>query len=179
MKNLLFKLIIVGVLNLLLFIFLFLCFQNKFIYSHSLGIISKNYENLGGWNIKKVSKPYLKISNENFETWDANILKCIKDNMYRNTGCFNKVNAAFFPLFPIIWKLLSVNNIGISLFNYLLFILSIGLLIKYLLKINGIEKLLIYSILITLPTTIIYYIPYTESLFLFLIKRIPRSSATG
>jgi hypothetical protein len=172
MKYSLLKLLIVGIINLTVFLFLFFSFQHYTIYNHSLGLISKNYERTGDWNnpeIKKISKPYLKISNENLETWDASIYKCIKENMYTNTGCYSNVSGAFFPLFPMTWKLLAVNSIGISIFNYLLFILSIALLMKYLSNLSGLEKFLVYSILITLPSTIIYYIPYTESLFLFIM----------
>ncbi len=170
MKNSLLNLLIVGIINLTVFLFLFFSFQHYTIYNHSLGLISKNYERTGDWNnpeIKKISKPYTKITNENFETWDASIYKCIKENMYKNTGCYSNVSGAFFPLFPIIWKLLAVNSIGISIFNYLLFITSIALLINYLSSLSGLENILIYCILITLPSTIIYYIPYTESFFLF------------
>jgi hypothetical protein len=80
--------------------------------------------------------------------------------------CFGKVRSAFFPLFPVFWHLTNTSPIGISLINYLFFIISISLLVIYLLKGTKLNMLINFSILITLPSTIIYYIPYTESLFL-------------
>jgi hypothetical protein len=81
--------------------------------------------------------------------------------------CYGKVRAAFFPLFPMFWKITCSSSIGISTLNYLIFIISIALLIMILLSTTVVNKLIAFSVLITVPSTIIFYIPYSESLFLF------------
>lgn len=161
----------IGVLNLFLFAGVFKLLQNEKIYHNTLGVISENYERTGSWDnyeIKRTSKPFLQITNKNFETWDAAIYKCISERMYSpENDCLGNVRAAFFPLFPALWKLTNASPIGISIINYLLFIISIAFLVMFLLNTSLANKLVTYSILITLPSTVIYYIPYTEALFLF------------
>lgn len=80
--------------------------------------------------------------------------------------CYGKVRSAFFPLFPLMWRLTNSSPIAITLINYVIFILSISLLVLHLLKEDKWKMLMTFGILITLPSTIIYYIPYTEALFL-------------
>jgi hypothetical protein len=160
----------IGILNLIIFFGLFKLFQNDQIYQNSIGRVSQNYERTGDWNnyeIKKVSKPYTELKNENLLQWDASIYSCISERMYlAEDECHGKVRAAFFPLFPLIWRLINTTPIGISIINYLIFITSVSLLVIYFLPGSDQRRLIIFSILITLPSTIIYYIPYTESLFL-------------
>lgn len=164
-------LISIGILNFFLFIGVFKLLQNEKIYNNTLGVISENYERIGGWDnyeIKKTSKPFLQIKNEYFKTWDAAIYNCISERMYSpDNDCLGNVRAAFFPLFPVLWKITYSSPIGISIINYFLFILSIAFLVLFLVKTTLFNKLVTYAILITLPSTIIYYIPYTEALFLF------------
>ncbi len=160
----------IGILNIILFIVVFRSFQNEKIYQNSLGIISENYERTGSWpnyEVKKVSKPFLGMSNANFLNWDASIYKCISERMYEpGDDCYGNVRAAFFPLFPLLWKITFSSPVGISVINYLLFIVSVAVMVMLFLKTSLTDKLIIYSVLITLPSTIIFYIPYTESLFL-------------
>jgi hypothetical protein len=166
----LYKLLLAGIINLFFFLGVYFLLQHNIVYSNTLGVISDNYQSSGDWNnpdIKKVKKPYIAITNEGFEKWDASFYKCIKDGMYSTNGCYDKVKGAFFPLFPVAWRLFSFNSIGISLFNYFIFILSVALLVNHYLKTTNSNKLLIYSILISLPSIVIYCIPYTEALFLF------------
>lgn len=161
----------IGILNLFLFTGVFKLLQNEKIYQNTLGLISNNYERKGSWGnyeIGKTSKAYLPIKNEYFETWDAAIYKCISERMYSpENDCMGNVRAAFFPLFPALWKITNASPIGISIINYFLFILSIALLVLFLLKASIGDKILTYAILISLPSVIIFYIPYTEALFLF------------
>lgn len=170
MKRLFTLLVSIGILNLFLFLGIFKLFQNDKIYHNTIGVVSQNYERVGGWDnykIKKVSKPYLQFKNENFLRWDASIYKCISERMYVNEKiCYGNVRGAFFPLFSILWRITKSSPIGISVINYLMYILSISLLVIYLLQGNTFKKILIFSVLISLPSTIIYYIPYTEALFL-------------
>ncbi len=172
MKKTFFILTAVGVLNILLFIGIFYLLQNEKIYNHTLGLISRNYERTGGWDdfeIKKVSKPYQEIENENILTWDAAIYNCIAQRMYvKENECYGNVRAAFFPLFPLLWKMTGLSPVGISLLNYAFFIVSIAVCMLFL-KLPLRDKIMYYWLLISMPFTIIYYIPYTESLFLLTI----------
>ena len=171
MRNDVLKFSFIALLNLILFIGVFHAFQHPGIYKHTLGRISKNYERTGSWDdyrIEKVSKPYLEITAENFERWDADIYHCIKEYMYSSEdGCYHNVRGAFFPLFPLLWKASNTGYIGISLLNYLLFSISIGLLVFYLGNSGPFDKTMLFTLLISLPSTVIYYIPYSESLFIF------------
>ncbi len=166
----------IGILVLCLSIGVFTLLQNEKIYTNTLGRISQNYERVGTWNeyeIKKVSKPYRTLVNEDLVTWDAAIYECISVGLYAtNANCYNEVKAAFFPLFPIVWKLTHSTTSGISLINYLLFILSIAALVELLLKTNFVNKLTTYIVLITLPSSVIYAIPYSESLFLLTMTSV-------
>ena len=171
MRNDVLKFSFLALLNLIIFIGFFQAFQHPGIYKNTLGKISKNYERTGSWDdyrIEKVSKPYLEISEENFERWDADIYHCIKEHMYSaEDGCYHKVRGAFFPLFPLLWKATNTGYIGISLLNYFLFSMSIGLLVLYLGNSGPFDKTILFALLLSLPSTVIYYIPYSESLFLF------------
>ena len=161
----------IGILNLFFFLGIFKILQHDKIYQHTLGTISKNYERVEAMNnyeIKKVSKPYVQIKNENFENWDAAIYSCISKKMYiPEKECYGTVRSAFFPLFPILWRITNSSFIGISLINYFLFTLSIALLVMMLLKEPINHKLGVYAILISIPSSIVFYIPYSESAFLF------------
>jgi hypothetical protein len=164
-------LITLGFLNLILFSGVFKLLQNEHIYHSTLGVFSKNYERIGGWDnfeITKKSIPFLEITNDHFTNWDAGIYKCISEKMYLvEQDCYGTVRAAFFPLFPILWKTTKSTPLGISIINYLLFVVSIAVLALIILKTSLPNTLIIYSILITLPCTIIYFIPYSEALFMF------------
>lgn len=164
-------LIFIGVLNFVLFAGIFRLMQIDNFYKNTLGTISQNYERVGTWDnyeIQKKSIPFVKLSDENLETWDAAIYKCISERMYLTEDkCFGNVRAAFFPLLPILWNVTQSSPIGISIINYFLFSVSIAILILLLFKDTWSNKKIIYAILISLPSTIIFYIPYTESLFMF------------
>jgi len=161
----------IGLLNFVFFTGAFNLLHHWRVYSNTMGLISQNYERTGGWEnyeIKKCSKPYLELKNENFELWDAGIYKCISERMYRpELDCYGRVRAAFFPLFPLLWKITGSTPIGISVINYFLFVMSVAILLLLLLQTPLTDKLITFGILITLPSVVIFYIPYTEALFLF------------
>ncbi|MBE8714806.1 hypothetical protein [Sphingobacterium hungaricum] len=97
-------------------------------------------------------------NNNNLINWDGKWYSSIVENgyVYIESMC----NIAFFPLFPLIWKLTGFNPINISIFNFLIFLLS------YLWILWG-KNFSIISILflLTLPSVIFFALPYSESIF--------------
>lgn len=94
--------------------------------------------------------------------WDAGWYKSIVDkgyffqeNVQSNTG--------FFPLFPYIWKFSGLSSVGISVFNYLMFLIGVSFISKTLPKLKSSIVLLSLS----LPSLFFMYVPYSEALFFF------------
>ncbi len=67
---------------------------------------------------------------------------------------------AFFPLFPLIWKLTSFDAKGISVFNGLLYLSCIIVLARQLRADH--RSILIW---VALPSALFYFVPYSESIF--------------
>lgn len=160
----------IALLYFVLFTGVFSLFQRKGIYQNTLGVIAENYERVGGWDhyeIRKAAIPFVELKNDRFETWDAAIYKCISERMYvKEVECYGSVRAAFFPLFPLYWKAIGTTPIGISVINYFTFALSLALLVLLVLQTAWKYKCLIYFVLLSFPSVIIFCIPYTEALFM-------------
>ncbi|MFK8038410.1 MAG: hypothetical protein AB8B74_08980 [Crocinitomicaceae bacterium] len=161
----------ISIINLLLLLGVFKLFQNEQVYNSTLGKVSKNYERTGSWNkykVKKVSKPYVEINHNNLLWWDASIYHCISERMYKKEkDCHGNVRAAFFPLFPSLWKITNSSAFQIVLINYSLYAIGLMLLFFLLSKSTSYDKTIQFALLLTLPTSIIFIIPYTEAMFLF------------
>ena len=56
-------------------------------------------------------------NNVNLVSWDAVWYNGIKDNGYYYDPS-RQSSVAFFPLFPYLWRLIGVNAVGISFFNF-------------------------------------------------------------
>jgi len=86
--------------------------------------------------------------------WDAELYADIVRDGY------SRMYTAFFPLFPMVWKITGLGSIGISLLNALLFIISLAWISVEL-------KARLYHVLLVAatPTFIFFFIPYSESLF--------------
>lgn len=171
MKNQFIWFLGVALANLLLFIGVFTLLQKESVYERTLGRVSQNYERVGGWDnyeIKKVSKPFVKLDEDLFTHWDAGIFKCVSERMYKiELDCYGNVRAAFFPLLPMVWRVMDASPISISLLNYFLFSVSVALLVFFLSKDTFKNNIVLFSLLLCLPATISFYIPYSEALFLF------------
>lgn len=97
----------------------------------------------------------------NLLNWDAAYYFDIATNGYQNPNSDNH-NTAFFPLFPLFIYIFKLNGILASVFNLLLFYISLYLIFDtYKIKLE--QQLLIVSF----PSFVFCFIPYTESLFLF------------
>ncbi len=101
---------------------------------------------------------------ENLLGWDANWYHSIaKDGYMYWEG--HTSNAAFFPLFPLIWKAVGGSVWGISFLNLVLF--SVGFAVfNSVYKIEAKTQLL----WLTIPSFYFVWIPYTEALFILLIS---------
>ena len=64
------KSIILQLITFIGFWLIFIGLQNQTIYSNSLGLVSKNWQNENGER-KLVNKPYEKLLNEKYIQWDA------------------------------------------------------------------------------------------------------------
>jgi len=159
-----------GLLCLGVFFAIFCALQNKTIFEKTLENIAHTYERIEtkeSYKILKTPNPYVEVSAEKFLRWDAEIFGFIKDRRYINEEKYKgEIRAAFFPLFPAVWRVSGFSARSISIFNYLIFILSVAILMAQFYKGSLKEKVPIYTILITLPTSVIYHIPYSESLFM-------------
>ena len=126
--------------------------ENKYIFLHFAGLIIllAILEQLQIIQIAKILQ------------YDAWWYKSIVENGYvfkENEQC----NLAFYPAFPLIWKFLHVSYLGISIVNLCITILTLTI-INSTFKI-GYKKTLIFG---SLPSMFFCFMPYSESLFMFL-----------
>ena len=162
-----------GLLCFLLFWGVFSALQNQTFFENTLGTVAHSYERTDtetGFKISENSTPYVAVTQEKYLMWDAEIFSFIRDRNYVFEKEFRgEVRSAFFPLFPFIWKTTGLSPRGVSALNYFIFILSMALLFACLKpkpSIKNKSKWPFFIALITLPTTIVYHIPYSESLFM-------------
>tara|TARA_R110001632_G_scaffold42605_3_gene107868 strand:+ start:5294 stop:6511 length:1218 start_codon:yes stop_codon:yes gene_type:complete len=95
------------------------------------------------------------FNSTDFLNWDAGHYHFIKNFGYEGH------RVAFFPLFPLIWRFLSVGEYGIIIFNTTIYFVSFYFLIKEL-KIKSIQQITFY---LCIPSFIFFYLPFSESLF--------------
>jgi hypothetical protein len=137
--------------------------QKQRIYRYFSPII-KNYTNVykedGSKDVKQEKKPFVEIKNDSYSVWDGDHYKRIKDYLYKDKD--SKYSFAFFPLFPVIWRLTTLSSFGITLFNYALFCLGMILFIK-MFK-DKVPKW-VFFLTLCIPMLVVYLIPYTEALF--------------
>ena len=112
----------------------------------------------------QVSKPYTRPNNENMQHFDAEHYQLIKKYLYL-PPC-PPCSYAFFPLFPLLWRLTHLGAMGISAVNWILFGLSMLLLLQLFKKVPRWEYLLLFC----MPYLVIFMIPYSEALFFVCIS---------
>ncbi len=160
------KVLIIQISTLLGFWILFISLQNENIYTKTFGIVANNWQNIDGV-IQHVPIPFQKLTNDNYIQWDAKLYSLIKTYGYDMEKSGGDYIFAFFPLFPVIWKLSSLPPIGILFLNFLL--LSFSIII--LLRIFSTKKLYFrYAIIaLSFPSIVIFLIPYSEATFFLMI----------
>ncbi len=151
-------------LLLALFWIFFNAFQDETIYRNSLGCISESWQNINGER-QLLDQPLNEVTNENYIQWDAVHYKYIRDKGYDVTDPSHDYIFAFFPLFPLIWKISCLPSLGIFFLNYVFFVFAI-LIFSSLFSTT---KNYFNSILIacSLPSLAVFLIPYTEATFIF------------
>ncbi len=150
-----------------------LCFatlQNEAAYSLVSGSV-KTYEVTTNEDGKKevffVERPFNKVDNKSLLHWDAELYQLIAQHLYDPAytwaGYF-----AFFPLFPLLWRVSHLSPIGICMLNVVLFAVGLLLLLKlFQEKYHWTTRHLmtICMLLFCMPFMVIFLIPYSESLF--------------
>lgn len=153
-------------------VFLFLLFHNLLQdqenYERSVGRFMLNYVREGTWSepdIYKDTVAYLAITEDNISAWDAAIYNCIRQHGYQaGHQCYDDFKSAFLPGFPLLWRASFLGFRGISVLNYLLYALSLALLISYF-QFPQSWRYWLFALLLCFPDAIIYAIPYSEALF--------------
>ncbi len=162
---------IITVIYLILFITVYNLLSTPSIYNRFFSGFMPTYENLdGNVNVITTQKPFTHITEKPFtETMDAYHYATIKNNLYNYdpNDEVSRSNFAFFPLFPFVWRALGVSGTGISIINFLLHCISIIILIHLFCRDNKILSLLV---IFSLPTLVVFLIPYSEGLFMFSIS---------
>lgn len=108
---------------------------------------------------------YLNLFHFNIHTieqapWDASWYMSIAINGYWYQEGVQS-NTAFFPLFPLVWRWLHINTYGISIFNLVLYVVSLVILIRTY-RLSFIEGLFVAS-----SFAMFYcWLPFSEAVFL-------------
>lgn len=146
-----------------LFWFLFFSFQQEKIYHNTLGKISKNWV-FDGVERTPQNLPYVEFNNKNCIQWDAVFYRFISENGYDVQKAGGEQVFAFFPLFPLVWKVSMLPPVGVVFLNFILYSLAVLILLKTLSEKGNYlsDSLLSFCF----PVIVCYIIPYTESLFL-------------
>jgi len=151
----------------ILFSAVFSLLQNRTIYDNTLGMVSTNYERSGTakrYIIYKVSDPYNGVTETNAYNWDAAYYLTIRNKLYADIDPHYVDRYAFYPFFPIIWKVSGIRSQNIILVNYLFFGLGIILLSQLFMK-NKPQDIFFFILALLIPSAIVFYLPYAESLF--------------
>ncbi|HSY75642.1 MAG TPA: hypothetical protein VK890_02230, partial [Bacteroidia bacterium] len=120
-----------------LFSVVFDLLQQPIVYNNTLGRISDNYERVGNiqrYTINKVNKPFNDVTESNAYNWDAAHYLKIRDSLYNGIDPHYADRYAFYPFFPMIWKISGIRSHHISFVNYLLFGLSLIILSQLFMK---------------------------------------------
>lgn len=112
--------------------------------------------------------PFPMPSEENLIHWDSGHYWHLKEYGYYKSQGGGDYQYAFFPGFPLLWRATHLNNIGIIILNFLLFLSSLFILDKTLKKVFINESTI--PLFLTLPSIIIFFIPYSEALSFFVIS---------
>lgn len=110
-------------------------------------------------------------NSENMIQWDAvhyqRISKTAYD--YDKSGAGNDYIFAFFPLFPLLWKVLCLSPVGVMILNYFLFV-GAFIVLQRLFNHSENAKWKQVCLAWSLPSIIIFLIPYSEATFMMTVS---------
>lgn len=98
---------------------------------------------------------------KNLLSWDGSWYSSIVHDGY-SLSRTEQSNTGFFPGFPYLWSILGMNVFGITVLNFLLFLTG-AYLLKTITKSNSIG----FALIVAIPSTFFFYLPYAEALFYF------------
>lgn len=150
------------------FTFIYKLLEQPAPFANTVGKLTDNYVRAGRPDssyIKEVAQPYSVFVETTAYNWDAKYYHAIRDSLYSGIDSSHMYRYAFYPFFPMVWKISHTNGHGIVVLNYLFFALAIFILSSIFLK-NSKSQLYYFWASLILPTAVIYYIPYTEAVFI-------------
>lgn len=157
------KQLLLPIVYLALFFGIYTAFTKDSVYHATLGHVIKPYKGMdkylaGG---KRVDEPYVPIEKERLQNWDARTYYQIGEH-----GYYKYYTTAFFPLFPLVFKLTGFSWL-IIIVNFLLFALSLYYLFRHLCLPLLKDNPQVFLLLISIPSVFVFFIPYSEALFFF------------
>jgi hypothetical protein len=179
MGKFLYAKIVIAIAVFLLGITIFKLLQDEVFFNKTLGKIAITYMNTTdpGDNTKsntvilKTNNPYTNFDKANFIHWDVVFFKYMSEHTYGKDHTWPGIGTyAFSPLFPFIWRVSHLSAPFISILNYILFAISIIILSSLFLSFKDFGKadqLCLFALALTLPSVFSFYLPYSESTFIF------------
>jgi hypothetical protein len=156
----------IAIAAVFLFLYSSLCIDG--VYNQTFGKISDNWVRENDIPVLK-HVPMTPVDNHNAVQWDAVNYKRIMDDGYNQQKAGGDYIFAFFPLFPFVWKVLHLPTVGMMVINYLLFVCAF-LLLQRLFTTSQKSNWLHVVLAWTLPSVVIYIIPYSEALFMLTVS---------
>lgn len=137
-------------------------------YRATLGTVARVFSRDSAGKVALKKQAFVPITEQSILQWDAVHYNSIKNDFYGENPAVDEALFAFFPGFPLFWKLTGLTGIGIALANTLLYSAALWLMISALAsKIGRRQRMLLFALCLVLPHSIFFSIPYAESLFLF------------
>ncbi len=155
------KQVILPFVYLGLFLAVYTAFTNATVYHATLSHVIKPYKGLNNLveEGRRVDEPYEELTNKRLQHWDARTYYQIGEY-----GYYQYYTTAFFPLFPLLFKLTGFSWL-IIVINFLLFALSLLYLFRQVGNTAVKDNTLTFLLLISLPSAFVFLIPYSEALF--------------
>lgn len=119
----------------------------------------------GTQHVRRVAKPFVSPDNDNMLSWDAEHYDEIRRYLYDPSQSWSGENA-FYPLFPLLWRLFNFSPMGIAVFNWILY--AVGLVLMALFFGNRLPRWS-WLLLFCAPMLVVFMIPYSEALFFLCI----------
>jgi hypothetical protein len=159
--------VLISLSIVILFVGIHFSIQQRVVYNTAFKHLFSNYID-GAY---KADTPYVEVYNYRLKHWDCRAYAIMKDNLYDVSKSGGDYIFAWFPLFPLLWKYSHLTSIGISMLNVILYIISAVMLSSLFSKHDTTrwKKLVLFALLFSFPGFAVFFIPYTEALFMILL----------